>query len=169
MGKAEQTEDEVCVRPNKPNIGYGQGQTSRRWGMGQPKQTDDWLWVRPIKPKMGYRSAQTNRRWVMGQAKQAEDGVYPGRGFVKKNVRLAVNSGEKRNFFTAKRPHRLALSALKAVNFCKNCVEFCGEKFFFTAFTGILAKKKPPYKGSNLNLMRVLNFVIHCAICHLLQ
>ena len=87
----------------------------------------------------------------------------------KNNVRLAVNSGEKKTFFTAKRPHLLALNALKAVNFCKNSVEFCGEKFFFTAFTGILTKKKLPYKGSNLYLMRVTNFVIHCAICYLLQ
>ena len=45
----------------------------------------------------------------------------------KNNVRLAVNSGEKKFFFTAKRPHLLALNALKAVNFCKNSVEFCGE------------------------------------------
>ena len=48
----------------------------------------------------------------------------------KNNVRLAVNSGEKKTFFTAKRPHLLALNALKAVNFCKSCVEFCGEIFF---------------------------------------
>ena len=65
----------------------------------------------------------------------------------KNDVRLAVNSGEKKTFFTAKRPHLLALNALKAVNFCKNCVEFCGENFFFTAFTGNLTKKKLPYKG----------------------
>ena len=85
-----------------------------------------------------------------------------------KNVRLAMNSGEKK-LFTAKRPHHLALIALKTVNFCKNCVEFCGENFFFTAFIGILTKKKLPYKGSNLYLMRVTSFVIHWAICHLLQ
>ena len=39
----------------------------------------------------------------------------------KNNVRLAVNSDEKKTFFTAKRPHLLALNALKAVNFCKIC------------------------------------------------
>ena len=39
----------------------------------------------------------------------------------KNNVRLAVNSGEKKTFFTAKRPHLLALNALKAVNFWKIC------------------------------------------------
>ena len=35
----------------------------------------------------------------------------------KSNVRLAVNSGEKKTFFTAKRPHLLALNAFIAVNF----------------------------------------------------
>ena len=38
----------------------------------------------------------------------------------KNNVRLAVNSGEI-IFFTAKRPHLLALDELKAENFCKIC------------------------------------------------
>ena len=67
----------------------------------------------------------------------------------KNNVRLAVNSGEKETFFTAKRPHILALNAVRAVNFCEICVGFSSEKFSFTAFTGFLTKKKLPYRGSN--------------------
>ena len=46
----------------------------------------------------------------------------------KNNVKLAVNSGEK-IFFTAKRPHLLALNAFIAVNFCKISVEISGEYF----------------------------------------
>ena len=60
----------------------------------------------------------------------------------KNNVRLEVNSGEKKTFFTAKRRNFLALNAVKAVNFCKICAEFSGEKFFLTAFTGFLTKKE---------------------------
>ena len=59
---------------------------------------------------------------------QIKNNFKPGSRFCQKNnVRLAVNSAETKTFFTAKRPHLLALNALKAVNFCKNCVEFCGE------------------------------------------
>ena len=47
----------------------------------------------------------------------------------KNNVRLAVNSGEK-NFFTAKRPHLLALNAVKAVNFVRFSLNLA-VKFFF--------------------------------------
>ena len=39
----------------------------------------------------------------------------------KYNVRLVVNSSEKKTFFTEKRSHLLALKAVKAVNFCKIC------------------------------------------------
>ena len=44
-------------------------------------------------------------------------GKSPGRGLVINNVRLAVNSGEKKTFFTAKRPHLLALNAVKFCSF----------------------------------------------------
>ena len=38
---------------------------------------------------------------------------FPGSRFwSKNNVRLAVNGGEKKTFFTAKRPHLLALIAV---------------------------------------------------------
>ena len=36
----------------------------------------------------------------------------------KNNARIAVNSGEKINFFTAKRPHLLAMKALKSCKIC---------------------------------------------------
>ena len=52
----------------------------------------------------------------------------------------------KKTYFTAKRPHLLPLNAVKAVNFCKICVEFSGEKFFFTAFTGFRTKNKLEYR-----------------------
>ena len=63
----------------------------------------------------------------------------------KNNVRLAVISGEKKTFFTAKRPHLLAFNAFiavnffvrlavnLAVNFCK-ISDFSGEKIFFHRF-----------------------------------
>ena len=50
-----------------------------------------------------------------------------GRGLAKNKVRLSVNSGEKKLSFTAKRPHIIALNAMKVVNFCEISAEFSGE------------------------------------------
>ena len=56
---------------------------------------------------------------------------HPNRG--SNNVRLALNSGQKKTFFTAKRPHLLALNAVK---FCKISAEISGD-FLYLRFLAV--------------------------------
>ena len=78
------------------------------------------------------------------------------------NVRLEVNSGEKKKFFTAKRSHLIALNVLKAVNFCKNCVEFCSEFFFSPHSPDFLQKRNCRTRVPNTYLPQVTNFLFQC-------
>ena len=57
------------------------------------------------------------RKWKLGTLVEV---------WSKTNARLVVNSGEK-NFFTAKRPHLLALNAFIAVNFSMISAKFSVE------------------------------------------
>ena len=75
----------------------------------------------------------------------------PGQSLIK-NLRLAVSSGEKKTFFTAKRPHLLALNALIFV-----ISDFSGKVCFSPHSPDFLQKKGRTGVRTD------------CAISHLLQ
>ena len=79
------------------------------------KLSEDFQLIKTIKNKEARQNeSKLKKLWKNLDAAFV---MGPGQDLVKKSVRLAMNSGEKRTFFfTAKRPNFLAL---KAVNFCK--------------------------------------------------